>query len=73
MVDIRFNEADNAILGELNKGRVTAVFLERRIGWSREYITQRLKRFEEHGIVKNLEGTGLYELVDESALESSVE
>ncbi|MCX2818394.1 hypothetical protein EGH25_03380 [Haladaptatus sp. F3-133] len=62
MSDIRLNDADEAILKELEHGRVTAVYLDRRIDWSREYITQRLRRMEEHGIVENLESTGLYEL-----------
>jgi DNA-binding HxlR family transcriptional regulator len=62
MTDIRLNDADESILQELRDGRVTAALLDRRIGWSREYVTQRLRRFEEHGIVENLEDTGLYEL-----------
>ena len=62
MVDIRLNDADEAILRGLRDGRATAAFLDRRIGWSREYITQRLRRLEEHGVVENLEDTGLYEL-----------
>ncbi len=65
MVDIRLNEADVAILRELGQGRATAVFLENRIDWSREYLTQRLRRLEEHGIVRNLESSGLYELTDD--------
>jgi DNA-binding HxlR family transcriptional regulator len=63
MVDIRFNSADQAIVEELEDGRATAAYLEQRIDWTREYITQRLRRLEEHGIVENLEGTGLYELL----------
>lgn len=62
MVDIRLNDADKAILRELRNGRVTAAFLDRRTDWSREYLTQRLRRLEEHDIVENLESTGLYEL-----------
>jgi len=62
MMDIRLNDADKAILRELRDGRGTAAFLDRRIEWSREYITQRLRRLEEHGVVENLEDTGLYEL-----------
>lgn len=62
MVDIRLNDADEAILRELRNGRGTAAFLDGRIEWSREYITQRLRRLEEHGVVENLEDTGLYEL-----------
>lgn len=62
MAEIRLNDADNAILREVEDGRVTAAFLSERIDWSRGYITQRLRRLEEHGFVTNLEDTGLYEL-----------
>jgi GTP-sensing pleiotropic transcriptional regulator CodY len=62
VVDIRLNDADKAILEEIQEGRVTAAYLSQRIDWSREYITQRLRRLEEHGIVENLGDSGLYEL-----------
>ncbi len=62
MADISLNDADEAILEELELGRVTAAFLSERIDWSRSYITQRLRRLEEHKFVENLEDTGLYEL-----------
>lgn len=65
MADIRLNDADEAILRHLRKGRVTAAFLAQRTDWQREYLTQRLVRLDEHGIVRNLEGAGLYELVDD--------
>lgn len=64
MTDIRLNDADDAIFRKLRDGRATAVFLEKRTEWSRQYITQRLRRLEEHDIVANLEDTGLYELRD---------
>lgn len=69
MVDIRLNDADKSILSELQEGRLTAVYLETQIDWSRSYITQRLKRLEEHNIIENLEDTGLYSIqvdVDET-------
>lgn len=62
MVDFALNEADRAVISELRNGRVTAAFLAHRIDWSREYLTQRLVRLEEHGIARNLESVGLYEL-----------
>lgn len=65
MVDIRLNEADEAILSKLQDGRVTSAYLETQIDWSRAYITQRLKRLEEHEIVENLGDTGLYDLKPE--------
>ncbi|WP_152420728.1 hypothetical protein [Haloferax sulfurifontis] len=63
MADIRLNDADKAIIEELQQGRVTAAYLDRRIRWERGYLTQRLRRLQEHGIVVNLEDTGLYELI----------
>jgi DNA-binding HxlR family transcriptional regulator len=64
MTDVRLNDANEAILGELSEGRATAVYLSTQIEWKREYITQRLRRLEEHGVVSNLEDTGLYELTN---------
>jgi predicted transcriptional regulator len=64
--DIRLNDADQAILEELEEGRATAAYLSCRIDWEREYITQRLRRLDEHDIVENLESSGLYELVTPS-------
>ena len=71
MADIPLNEADRAVVAELRRGRVTAAFLARRTDWSREYLTQRLIRLEEHGIAANLESVGLYELVDTSVAEQT--
>lgn len=65
MVDVRLNDADRAIIQELQEGRATAAYLSTKIDWKREYITQRLKRMEEHSIVENLNETGLYELTEE--------
>jgi predicted transcriptional regulator len=68
---VRFNECDKAILSHLQEGRVTSAYLETEIRWSRSYITQRLKRMEEHSLVQNLGDTGLYELsADEIDLDS---
>jgi predicted transcriptional regulator len=62
LIVVRFNECDEAILSHLQEGRVTSAYLETEIEWSRSYITQRLKRLEEHRLVQNLGETGLYEL-----------
>ena len=59
---ISLNDTDEAILDYLKEGRVTSAYLKTEIDWSRAYITQRLKRMEEHGVVTNLGDTGLYEL-----------
>ncbi len=61
-MDIRLNDADEAIIEELREGRATSAYLSTQIDWSREYITQRLRRLEEHEIVINLQNTGLYEI-----------
>lgn len=63
--DIRLNEADRAILRGLEDGRNLAANLEDEIDYERHYISQRLQRLAEHGIVTNL-GNGLYELVEDS-------
>lgn len=60
-------EIDVFILDLLQEGRVTPKFanisIEEEIGdYSRGYVQQRLKRFEEHGHVENLKDCGLYEL-----------
>ena len=62
MAQISLNDADDAIISYLEDGRCTAAFLEQKIDWSRPYITQRLRRLEEHTLVENLEDTGLYQL-----------
>ncbi|MCH7659405.1 MAG: hypothetical protein IH933_02090 [Euryarchaeota archaeon] len=62
--NIRLNDADWAILDALEDGRNLAANLEDEIDDERHYISQRLRRLAEHGIVTNL-GNGLYELVDE--------
>ena len=64
MANIRLNDADEAILQHIQEGRVTAAFLAKRTNWEREYLTQRLIRLDEHGLVQNLEGVGLYELLN---------
>lgn len=58
------NAADRRILDELHDGRGTPKFIAERIDTDRSYVSQRLKRLQEHGHVDRLE-TGLYELVDD--------
>jgi len=50
------------------RGRATAALLEDWIDRCREYITQRLRRLQEHGVVRNLEDTGLYELTEDGEM-----
>lgn len=59
------NDADKAILKELRKGRNIPSNLASDLDYSREYMSNRLKRLREHEIVRNI-GGGVYELVHEN-------
>ena len=64
-------DVDRDLLDYLVDGRITPVYARERMAdeGRREvtstYLGQRLQRFEEHGHVRNLYETGLYELVDD--------
>jgi hypothetical protein len=66
-------EIDIRILNKLRAGRVTPTYVRKEIkskseddsSYSRGYIQQRLSRLVEHGHARNLNGTGLYELIDD--------
>lgn len=58
------NDTDRELLAVLTDGRVTPTFAAEEAGVSREYASERLKRFLEHGHVQKL-AAGLYELVDD--------
>jgi uncharacterized membrane protein len=62
--DISFNEADRLIIESLREGRNVPSNLADEHGYTRQYVSRRLKRLREHGIVKNI-GNGVYELVAE--------
>lgn len=62
MADFHLNAADRAVLKELSIGRNLPANIADSTGYSNQYIRERLKRFEEHGIVTNV-GRGVYELV----------
>lgn len=64
MADIDLNEADEGIIEVLREGRNTPANIARRLDYSREYVSQRLKRLREHNMV-NRPDRGLYELVDD--------
>ena len=55
------NETDWRIIEVLREGRVSPSYLGEELGISREYASDRLRRFREHGIVSHL-ARGLYEL-----------
>ena len=67
------NKVDRALLDYLDDGRVTPAYARARLAsdgvgkgdYSRGYVQQKLKRFEEHSHAANLFETGLYELVDD--------
>lgn len=67
----QLRDVDLDLLEVLEGGRVTPVYVRER--WKDEgvndvtstYIGQRLQRLAEHGHVRNLQDTGLYELVDD--------
>jgi len=65
-------EIDEVLLDYLQEGRVTPVYARERIleegirdTITAQYCQQRLARFEEHGHVRNLFETGLYELLND--------
>lgn len=65
-------EIDRHLLDFLQESRITPVYARERItddgirkNITNEYLQQRLKRFEEHGHVRNLYDIGLYELVSD--------
>lgn len=64
MADIPLNDADQAIISELEDGRNLAANIADATGYTRQYISDRLRRLREHGVVVNI-GRGVYELVPE--------
>ena len=67
----QLREVDEDLLEYLRDGRVTPIYAKRRMDnenvrdVTSTYLQQRLKRLGEHGHVRNLFDTGLYELVDD--------
>jgi len=64
MADIELNDADRAILDTLHEGRNLPANIANEAEYTRQYVSTRLKRLREHGIVENL-GRGLYEVVED--------
>lgn len=69
MADIEFNEADERIFEALEDGRNVPANLADELGYSRQYVQNRIKRLREHGFVSNI-GRGVYELVEEDSNDS---
>jgi hypothetical protein len=66
----QLNDLDEQILNYLrDEGRASPTLVRRATGDdgspSRQYFSARLRRLAEHGIVRDLHGTGIYELVDD--------
>lgn len=64
MNDLELNEADRQILSALEQGRNLPANLADELGYSRQYIQNRLTRLREHGVVNNI-GRGVYELTED--------
>ena len=60
----QLNQTDEALLDVLQEGRATPSYLSDETGDEQTYISQRLRRLEEHGHVNKL-ARGLWELVDD--------
>lgn len=67
MAEIDLNEADIEILSALQEGRNVPANLADDLGYSRQYVQNRLKRLREHDLVRNI-GRGVYEIVDDDVL-----
>jgi len=63
------NDADGRILDELASGRNLPQNLANELGYSRQYIQNRLQMLKAADYVENI-GGGLYELVDDPREES---
>jgi len=70
MVGISLNPADKQVISVLREGRNVAANIADETGYERQYITSRLRRLQEHGVVENI-GKGVYELVSDPESEGS--
>jgi predicted transcriptional regulator len=64
MGDIELSQTDENILDMLEEGRCTPSYISDELDLSRQHITNRLRRLEEHEIVEKVH-RGLYELEEE--------
>nr|WP_252487420.1 hypothetical protein [Natronococcus sp. CG52] len=69
--DSDLRDVDRDLLEYLLEGRITPVYARERMADEGQrdvtstYLGQRLQRLEEHGHVRNLYDTGLYELIND--------
>jgi Mn-dependent DtxR family transcriptional regulator len=61
MGEISLNPTDEAVVELLSEGRATPSYLAEETEYSRQNVTNRLKRLQEHGYVEKIH-KGLYEL-----------
>lgn len=64
------NDLDRHILDILEEGRATPTLIKKILNdqgkdYTRQYISQRLKRLAEHNHIVNIRNTGVYELTDD--------
>lgn len=64
----KLNDADRLVLDVLQEGRATPTLVRRILEdrgheFSRQYVSQRIKRLTEHGHLENLYETGVYAIV----------
>ena len=65
MNDIELSQTDEKIIEMLEEGRCTPNYIADELDLSRQHITNRLRRLEEHKLVEKVH-RGLYELVEDS-------
>lgn len=61
--DLPLSEADEKIIDHLREGRNLPSNIAEDVGFTRQYVSNRIKRLREHGYVENI-GNGVYELGD---------
>lgn len=66
MAAIRLNDTDEMIISKLREGRNLPSNIAAEIDVTRQYVSERMGRLREHGIVRNI-GNGVYELTEEGA------
>ena len=72
------NETDERVVEILSEGRATPQLIRKELkadgdDFTRQYISQILRRLNEHGHIENLRNTGVYELVSDPRDEEGTE
>lgn len=66
MAAIRLNDTDEKIIEKLREGRNLPSNIAAEMDVTRQYVSDRMSRLREHGIVRNI-GNGVYELTEEGS------